>query len=1251
MQYLYGAGKGYTANGWYVVNNAWNSDSLTYGQDYTMSSAFDDLDVSEGTTFNWSYGAAVSTDNRSVLAYPELIFGPSPMSGGAKTTDVAGVFPLQVSSINALNAHFDVSMSGDTGGFNISYDIWLTNTPNGDRSTVTNEIMVWVHSGDVPAFGKLVGTYSDGYFSGSIYYDAAKNYTAIIADKDILVGTIDIANMLATLVDMGIVSESEYLASVELGSEVIYGTGSLTVNNLDLSVDFQSADGVETSYLVDGTGVSTSDTSVTDLLTATVKDLTMRGISTVGIGNDLDNYITGNKLVNRLEGNGGNDTLDGGIGADTMKGGMGNDTYVVDNGNDHVIENIGEGTDTVLTTTSYALNDAQAVENLQAYRPTETNAINLTGNKYNNYVAGNAGNNILNGGAGNDTLNGKGGTDTLIGGTGNDLFIINSANDMVVEQVGGGTDTVQSDVSYTLGAGQEIERLYARTTSNTTAITLTGNAFANEIIGNAGNNVLDGGAGNDSLYGGLGNDTLKGGDGNDYLEGGEGKDALYGGAGNDTYVVDDASDTVYEDVGGGSDTVFTTVSYRLTAGQAIETLQARDVNSTLAISLTGNEFDNFIAGNAGDNTLYGGDGNDTLNGKGGTDRLVGGDGNDIYVVDSLSDKVIERDGGGTDTVQSDVSYTLTNGQEIERLHARTASSTAAITLSGNDYANEIIGNAGNNILNGGGGNDGLYGGLGNDTLKGGESNDYLDGGEGKDALYGGVGDDTYIVDNAGDSVYEDAGGGADTVFATVSYRLTAGQAIETLQTRDVYSTLAITLTGNEYDNYIAGNAGDNTLYGGDGNDTLNGKGGTDRLVGGDGNDIYVVDSLSDKVIERDGGGTDTVQSDVSYTLTNGQEIERLYARTASSTAAITLSGNDYANEIIGNAGNNILNGGSGNDTLYGGLGTDVLNGGEGNDYLDGGTGADAMSGGAGNDTFIIDNAGDTVFEANGAGSDTVLTRISYALQAGQSIEYLQAHDLQSTAALSLTGNEFSNYITGNAGANILNGGDGDDVLNGGAGDDQMIGGAGNDTFIVSGQGDQVYEAVGGGTDVILSDVSYGLDAGQAIETLQAYHADSVAAISLSGNEYANFIGGNAGDNSLYGGAGNDTLNGREGNDILVGGEGVDQLKGGTGADQFVFRDGDLSNDQWFYETITDFSIAEGDKIDLTAIDADGAVAGNQAFTLASGAAPGTAGTMWLTTVSGGTMINLDMDGDGKADALLHLANVSASSLSAGSFML
>ena len=256
---LVGPGKAWTAHGWYVLNNVWNPGTLIYNQDYVIDSAYSASDMTAKTTFNWSF-PVVTEPYPTIRAYPEVIFGPAPMSGGHKASDITTVLPAQVSSLTALTADYDVSYKGNTGGFNVSFDIWLTDTPNGGADTVTTEVMVWVHKGDFDAFGQQVGTYSNGSVTGKIYASTTGDwtYTAVVLDQDMPKGQIDIAGILTTLKGLNLVSSTDYVASVELGAEVVSGAGSLTINNLDLDVQTKAADGTLTTMHVEGSDVTTT---------------------------------------------------------------------------------------------------------------------------------------------------------------------------------------------------------------------------------------------------------------------------------------------------------------------------------------------------------------------------------------------------------------------------------------------------------------------------------------------------------------------------------------------------------------------------------------------------------------------------------------------------------------------------------------------------------------------------------------------------------------------------------------------------------------------------------------------------------------------------------------------------------------------------------------------------------------------------------------------------------------------------------
>ncbi|WP_445630825.1 beta strand repeat-containing protein [Nostoc sp. DSM 114167] len=591
------------------------------------------------------------------------------------------------------------------------------------------------------------------------------------------------------------------------------------------------------------------------------------------------------------------------------------------------------------------------------------NADSISGLLGNDTLQGLGDSDTLDGGDGNDSLDGGTGTDSLIGGKGNDTYIVDSIGDTITEGLNAGTDLVKSSVSWVLGVN--LENL---TLTGTDAIDGTGNSLNNILTGNTGANILSGEVGNDTLLGGAGNDTLLGGAGNDTLDGGTGADSLNGGVGNDTYIVDSIGDTITEGLNAGTDLVKSSVSFVLADNVENLTLTGTD-----AIDGTGNSLNNILIGNTGANKLSGGDGNDSLFGSSGNDTLLGGAGNDtldgglgadslnggagndIYTVDNLNDSVTEGLNAGIDLVKSSVSFVLTDN--VENL---TLTGTGAIDGNGNSLNNILIGNTGANKLSGGDGNDSLFGSSGNDSLLGGAGDDTLDGGAGIDTLNGGAGNDIYTVDNVSDIITEGLNSGTDLVKSAVNWVL--GENFENL----TLTGSAIIGTGNSLDNILVGNAAANTLTGGDGNDSLFGSSGNDTLLGGTGDDTldggtgidslnggignntYIVDNVSDIIVEGLNAGTDLVNSSVNWVL--GDNLENL---TLIGTGAITATGNSLNNILIGNTGANTLSGGDGNDNLFGGSGNDSLLGGVGNDSLFGGIGKDTLTGGAGQDSLYL----------------------------------------------------------------------------------------------------------------------------------------------------------------------------------------------------------------------------------------------------------------------------------------------------------
>jgi Ca2+-binding RTX toxin-like protein len=300
--------------------------------------------------------------------------------------------------------------------------------------------------------------------------------------------------------------------------------------------------------------------------------------------------------------------------------------------------------------------------------------------------------------------------------------------------------------------------------------------------------------------------------------------------------------------------------------------------------------------------------------------------------------------------------------------------------------------------------------------------------------------------------------------------------------------------------------------------------------------------------------------------------------------------------FIGNGLSNIANA-TGVGTLIGFVGGniallqdaigDTIVGFGGNDVIVAGNGNDVILGGDGND-FIDGRFGFDVMDG-GAGIDTM--DVSFF---GGAYVWNMATGVTNFSAAGEFAFNFENArtgagndsVTGTAGNNSISTGAGNDIADGADGNDSLFGEAGNDRL----------------------------------------------------------FGGN-GNDFLFGGAGNDSLAGGNGNDVINGGAGVDVMNGGAGFDDFD------------YNALTDSGLALGaidiitgfqnvpilagaiDQIDLSTIDANPFLAGNQAFVFRDVLAFSGVGQVRWFNAGGNTFVDLNTDLDAAAEMRIQLNGI------------
>jgi Ca2+-binding RTX toxin-like protein len=702
---------------------------------------------------------------------------------------------------------------------------------------------------------------------------------------------------------------------------------------------------------------------------------------------------------------------------------------------------------------------------------------------------------------------------------------------------------------------------------------------------------------------------------------------------------------------------------------AVTVTDSGGLSDTAAIGISLS--DNFEqVGTPGDDVLSGTSGNDVLNGLAADDTLSGGAGNDTLIGgDGIDELQAHGDttftfsdhqllGLGTDVLISIERAVITGGSGNNTIDA-SAFSRAGVALNGGAGDDHLIGprEAGTwhsplglyaNRFTGGPGNDTLTGGVGCDALiESGDANFTLAAsqltGNGTDSftsidiayLIGGLGNNRLDVAGfTGSLTILDGRGGNDTLVGGVAYdRVRArgdvnftltdsqlsGNGTDTLRSIDgailIGGASANTLdvsafTGNL--TILEGGGGDDTLIGrivgldrvsarGDVDFTLTDSQltglGTDSLqhidqavlIGGaSANTLDVSAFTGNLTILEGGGGDDTVigrtsgldrlraRGDVDFTLTDTQ---------------LTGEGTDSLQhidqvELIGDGSANTLEASAftlGSVFLYGESGNDTLRGGHGNDQLEGGSGDDLLSGGAGRDRIV--GRGDTDFtlgatQLSGLGTDSF-----------DGIE--EAHLIGGPGANTLDGSGFTGALV---------------LYEGRGGDDRLIGRAtGNDRVRAAGDADFTI------TDSQLTGL--GTDSLQDIDQAQL--------IGYSGANRFDASAFTLGPVLINAGAGNDTLIGGAANDTLIGGAGAD-----------CFRFASALNTATNRDVITDFSLAQGDTIELanavfTALPTPGPLAASAFFI---GAAATSSDHRLLYNNATG-LLTYDADGNGTAAAI------------------
>jgi Ca2+-binding RTX toxin-like protein len=419
-----------------------------------------------------------------------------------------------------------------------------------------------------------------------------------------------------------------------------------------------------------------------------------------------------------------------------------------------------------------------------------------------------------------------------------------------------------------------------------------------------------------------------------------------------------------------------------------------------------------------------------------------------------------------------------------------------------------------------------------------------------------------------------------------------------------------TLVGTAFADTIRGRGGNDRFRGLAGDDLLAGAAGRDWFEGGTGNDLIRADGGDDRAFG--GGGADRIELGAGNDLGSGQDGDDMLFGGRGDDLLRLGPGDDWAD---GGEGADTITGAGGRDRIHGGLGADLIGGGEdddlvlgqdGNDQLRGDAGDDRLAGGAGDDLLFGGQGSDRLDGGHGDDmlqGDRVLAFQVRAMIDGRDLllidgDSLRWHHLDFAAVGRHEGLDEPTLVsTFEDGMLRLDRVEWtpewsapppDEIRQ----EEFSSFFQGLDPQLPDGPVDAVLEVLEAREQVSLRELP-SVDNGFTL-TLEF---DDNAPVSHAWYEARVTVFDHAGSpDTLLGGAGDDLLRGGGGTDHLEGQAGRDTLYGGADADRFVYRAVADSPADGRHDVIEDFRRAQGDKVDLSAIDADATRPGNQSFT-------------------------------------------------------
>lgn len=218
-----------------VLNNQWNRRLMgpndKYEQCIQVNNSKDPLRVE----WTWSWPIL----QRQVKAYPEIIYGWAPWLDSSTDPHL----PLQLSLLDQVvrfQVNFDTEVIAESDAiYNTAFDLFITRSSTPTPENRTHEVMIWIND-QHPWISTQSESHTDRILIAGEHYDfwSTQGIHPILIFRKVLPiskGSLVINDFLDYLMNRGYLPAEGYLADIEFGNEIVYGSGHTYINDYSVT--------------------------------------------------------------------------------------------------------------------------------------------------------------------------------------------------------------------------------------------------------------------------------------------------------------------------------------------------------------------------------------------------------------------------------------------------------------------------------------------------------------------------------------------------------------------------------------------------------------------------------------------------------------------------------------------------------------------------------------------------------------------------------------------------------------------------------------------------------------------------------------------------------------------------------------------------------------------------------------------------------------------------------------------------------